>query len=94
MSRLCLSLLVSSALAISPTIQAPGHYRFSYHVKDDLTGQDFGQQEERSGSNTGGEYRVALPDGRKQIVTYSVANPDSGYVADVSYQEIISQCLQ
>ena len=60
-------------------------YQFSYHVKDDTTGQDFGQEEERQGYNTGGEYQVSLPDGRRQIVTYSVANPDSGYVADVTY---------
>eukprot|EP00090_Calanus_glacialis_P015502 TRINITY_DN24459_c0_g1_i2.p1 TRINITY_DN24459_c0_g1~~TRINITY_DN24459_c0_g1_i2.p1 ORF type:complete len:327 (+),score=98.70 TRINITY_DN24459_c0_g1_i2:24-1004(+) len=60
-------------------------YQFSYRVKDDTTGQDFGQEEERQGYNTGGEYQVNLPDGRRQIVTYSVADPDSGYVADVSY---------
>ena len=29
------------------------------------------------------KYRVALPDGRTQIVTYSIAYAYSGYVADV-----------
>jgi len=65
--------------------ETAAQYQFSYHVKDDTTGQDFGQEEERQGYNTGGEYQVNLPDGRRQIVTYSVADPDSGYVADVSY---------
>ena len=85
MSSLAFSLLLSSAIAAS-SIKAPAHYKFSYHVKDQLSGQDFGQAEERSGYNTGGEYRVSLPDGRKQIVTYTVTDQASGYVADVSYQ--------
>ena len=28
---------------------------------------------------------MQLPDGRVQLVTYSVADPDAGYVAAVSY---------
>ena len=94
MSLLCLSLLsllLSPALTVSSSQQAPAHYKFSYQVRDELSGQDFGQQEERTGTNTGGEYRVSLPDGRQQIVTYTVADPFSGYIADVSYQELNRQ---
>lgn len=82
-----LSVLTTLALAVSgeESRDSVAQYQFSYRVKDDHTGQDFGQEEERQGYNTGGEYQVSLPDGRRQIVTYSVADPNSGYVADVTY---------
>jgi hypothetical protein len=41
----------------------------------------FSAHENRDNYNTAGEYRVNLPDGRVQIVSYS-AGPE-GYVADV-----------
>ena len=81
-----LPILSTLVLGVRSQEDGVAQYQFSYHVKDDTTGQDFGQEEERQGYNTGGEYRVSLPDGRKQIVTYSVADPNSGYVADVTYQ--------
>ena len=56
-------------------------------LRDELSGQNFGQEEARSGDNTGGEYQVSLPDGRTQIVTYRVQDGNSGYIADVTYQE-------
>jgi len=77
-------LVIGLSVSVSGEERVP-QYQFSYHVKDDTSGQDFGQEEERQGSNTGGEYQVNLPDGRRQIVTYSVADTDSGYMADVTY---------
>lgn len=41
--------------------------------------------EQSDGQNVKGQYRVALPDGRTQIVTYT-ADWKTGYNADVQYQ--------
>ncbi|CAL4133733.1 unnamed protein product [Meganyctiphanes norvegica] len=60
-------------------------YDFDWSVKDQYSGNDFGQQEQRDGDYTSGSYYVQLPDGRLQTVTYTVQG-DSGFIADVSYQ--------
>merc|ERR1712228_292488 len=59
-------------------------YQYQYAVADDYTNSKFQAEEERDGFSTLGSYRVALPDGRIQIVTYT-ANKD-GYVAEVTYK--------
>merc|ERR1712060_243219 len=64
----------------------PAYYQYGYAVADDYSGANFAQNENRDGYATTGEYRVALPDGRTQIVTYSVGDAYSGYVADVKYE--------
>ena len=66
--------------------EEPAQYAYQYAVADDYSGANFGQNEERNGYATTGSYRVALPDGRTQIVTYTVADAYSGYVADVRYE--------
>ena len=44
-------------------------YAFSYGVNDEYSGAIFGQNEESDGKVVSGSYSVALPDGRKQIVS-------------------------
>ncbi|CAB3242568.1 unnamed protein product [Arctia plantaginis] len=62
------------------------NYAFSYTVKDHKTGDDFSHSQSSSGSATNGEYRVRLPDGRMQIVSYTA--DEGGYKADVRYDDI------
>eukprot|EP00095_Tigriopus_kingsejongensis_P006255 maker-scaffold136_size321413-snap-gene-0.9 protein:Tk06255 transcript:maker-scaffold136_size321413-snap-gene-0.9-mRNA-1 annotation:"cuticle protein" len=66
--------------------EEPAAYQYQYAVADEYAGVNFGQNEARDGYATNGEYRVNLPDGRTQIVTYNVADAYSGYVADVRYE--------
>ncbi|CAG9864434.1 unnamed protein product [Phyllotreta striolata] len=63
----------------------PKSYEFGYQVKDDYTGTNYNRQESSDGNQVRGEYRVALPDGRTQIVTYW-ADWKSGFHADVKYE--------
>merc|ERR1712228_611963 len=71
-----------------PAYDGPAVYQYGYAVADDYSGANFAQNENRDGYATSGEYRVALPDGRTQIVTYSVGDAYGGYVADVSYEGV------
>ncbi|TRY71834.1 hypothetical protein TCAL_10390, partial [Tigriopus californicus] len=66
--------------------EAPQPFAYQYGVKDGYSGADFDKKEEQDAyGNLQGEYRVALPDGRTQIVTYN-ANHENGFVADVRYE--------
>merc|ERR1712141_261959 len=56
----------------APEKLPPQPFAYQYGVKDDY-------------GTVQGEYRVALPDGRTQIVTYT-ADHANGYIADVKYE--------
>ena len=60
-------------------------YDYAYAVKDDYKGVDYSKSETSDGNEVTGEYRVLLPDGRTQIVTYT-ADHYKGFVADVTYE--------
>lgn len=54
-----------------------------YEVKDAATGNDFSHKQESDGKTVRGEYKVLLPDGRNQVVTYTA--DEGGYNAEVKY---------
>ncbi|XP_043235746.1 vegetative cell wall protein gp1-like [Amphibalanus amphitrite] len=61
-------------------------YEFEYAVKDEDQALEFSRSEAQDASGTvTGEYRVLLPDGRTQIVTYT-ADHVSGFQATVTYE--------
>lgn len=60
-------------------------YRFSYAVKDGLSGDDFSHTQNQENGAVHGSYKVHLPDGRVQVVKYT-ADDVHGYRADVSYE--------
>merc|ERR1711981_424094 len=69
------------------SLDGPAVYQYGYAVQDDYSKANFAANENRDGDVVTGEYRVALPDGRTQIVTYT-ANGYDGYVADVKYEGV------
>jgi len=62
----------------------PMPFNFDWAVKDEDSSNDFGHYAVSDGNTVTGSYRVLLPDGRVQIVTYKA--DENGYVADVQYQ--------
>merc|ERR1712106_513009 len=64
-------------------------YAYQYGVSDDYSGANFAQEEQRDGYSTSGSYRVALPDGRTQVVNYRT-DGDSGNIQDVTYEGVAS----
>ncbi|CAL4070544.1 unnamed protein product [Meganyctiphanes norvegica] len=70
----------------APSYKEPGMpYDFAYAVNDDYKGVNFAHDESSDGHVTSGSYRVALPDGRTQIVTFT-ATHEGGYEAEVTYE--------
>lgn len=64
----------------------PGNpYEFDYSVKDAATANDYSHKASSNGDVVEGEYRVALPNGRTQVVRYT-ADWKTGFHADVTYE--------
>merc|ERR1712012_191784 len=64
----------------------PQPFAYQYGVKDDYSGASFDKSETQDDyGNVAGEYRVQLPDGRTQIVSYT-ADHENGYQAEVRYE--------
>ena len=68
--------------------EQPAAYNFEYAVQDEESGNNFGQQETRDGDSTSGSYYVQMPDGRMQIVNYSVDGV-SGYVVEIQVNSTV-----
>merc|ERR1719232_651066 len=64
----------------------PAKYQYEYAVADEYAEVNFGANEARDGYSTYGEYRVALPDCRTQVVKYNTADGYSGNVVEVTYE--------
>lgn len=60
-------------------------FDFAYAVSDPVTANQQSHKANSDGDVTRGEYRVALPDGRTQVVRYT-ADWKNGYNAEVSRQ--------
>ncbi|XP_027237316.1 cuticle protein 7-like [Penaeus vannamei] len=60
-------------------------FDFAYGVVDHYSGNDYSHNSNSDGNVVKGEYRVLLPDGRTQIVSYT-ADHVNGYVAEVTYE--------
>ncbi|XP_057381148.1 cuticle protein 7-like [Daphnia carinata] len=68
----------------APVTYAPQPYSFGYEVQDKESYNDFDRAEKSEGKVVTGSYRVVLPDGRTQIVTYKA--DENGYNAVVKYE--------
>ena len=69
--------------------EPPKPYAFEYGVHDDYSGASFDQKETSDTNIVAGQYKVALPDGRIQIVDYTAdVGGYGGYVADVKYDGV------
>lgn len=68
------------------------HYAFSYTVKDKASGDDFSHSQSQVDGAVKGSYKVQLPDGRMQIVSYVADH--NGYRADVKYENEHGQVVE
>ncbi|KAG7154815.1 Pro-resilin-like 154 [Homarus americanus] len=72
---------------LDPYSYPPMPYDLRYGVRDQNFGNDFGHEEQNDGNSVSGRYYVLLPDGRRQVVTYT-ADHQRGYVATITYENV------
>ena len=81
--------LHSRALVVEPYSQEEHHekyYQYGYQVEDHYTGDYHGHMEHTAGHLTKGEYKVKLPDGRVQVVSYEADH--AGFRPRITYEGI------
>merc|ERR1719323_2074232 len=72
----------------APENPPPQPFAYQYGVADDYSGANFEKAETQDNyGNLQGSYRINLPDGRVQTVTYT-ADHENGFVADVKYEGV------
>ena len=89
------SCLMASAFAVpagpplhpGPVSYDKKPYAYTYGVKDEYHGVNFGEDVGSDGNLVTGTYHVLLPDGRVQTVKYT-SDHYAGYIADVSYSGV------
>ena len=62
----------------------PMPFDFNWAVKDEPTYNDYSHKANSDGNVVTGSYRVAMADGRTQVVNYKA--DENGYVAEVTYE--------
>ena len=62
------------------------YYQYGYQVDDHYTGDYHGHMEHTAGHLTKGEYKVKLPDGRVQVVSYEADH--AGFRPRVTYEGV------
>ena len=81
---------ISSSLIVEPHYEEePYHekyYQYGYQVDDHYTGDYHGHMEHTAGHLTKGEYKVKLPDGRVQVVSYEADH--AGFRPRVTYEGV------
>lgn len=82
---LVVSVLAAGEDQVDSDLQSRGPYEFQFRVDDPDTFNNYEIQEAGDPNIVTGSYRINLPDGRTQVVSYEV-HPDRGYEAKITYE--------
>merc|ERR1719412_508625 len=76
-------MLLVAGFTVEP-YEVEKYYQYGYQVEDYYTGDYHGHMEHTAGHLTKGEYKVKLPDGRVQVVSYEADH--AGFRPRVTYE--------